>query len=451
VAFTILVTLGVLAVLILVHEWGHYIAARMFDIRVPRFSIGLGPKVFGFRRGETEFRVSALPLGGYVKVAGLKEMSAIEGGDDDEADADPGRTFEAKSPLAQAVVLSAGVAMNALLAVLLFATVALVWGTTPPAEPVVGDVVEERLADGTEALASLEPGTRITAVGDRPVDDMDQVARAIMAAHAGPLTLRFADRPPVTIEIPDDARARQFLPIALDPVGTAEPRVGRVVEGRPAHQAGLREGDLVLSVDGAAVDTWQAFSRAVETNPGRTLDVVVRRTDGARARLTLTPDAQSYDGRTLGRMGAGMSAAAARDELRVRKGPVEALGYGVTQSWDMVALMGQFARGLVDGRHSPRELGGPILIGQLSGAAARAGLPTLLTFMALLSINLAVINLLPIPVLDGGHLLFLGLETVRGRPVPQGARLALGRVGLTVVAALMIWALAVDVLRIAGL
>ncbi|MEJ2504138.1 MAG: site-2 protease family protein, partial [Gemmatimonadota bacterium] len=135
---------------------------------------------------------------------------------------------------------------------------------------------------------------------------------------------------------------------------------------------------------------------------------------------------------------------------RERKPPLASLAYGVTQSRDIVVMMGEFVAGLADGRHSARELGGPVMIGQLSGMAARAGLPTLLTFVALLSINLAVINLLPIPALDGGHLLLLGIEVIRGRPTPERLRLALGRVGTVLVIALMLWAVASDVLRIIG-
>ena len=356
---SILVTIGVLALLILVHELGHFAAARWLDIRVPRFSIGLGPKLFGFRRGETEFRLSALPLGGYVKIAGLEEMSALEGGDEEQAGADPERTFEAKSAAGRALVLSAGVAMNALLAVVLFAAVAAIWGAPVPPPPVVGHVIEKWVPASAAALLDIEPGARVTRVGTRSISDMDDVARAIMAARAGPLTLRFADRPPITIRIPRNAAERRFLPLALEPPSNA-----------PA---------------------------------------------------------------------------------RVRKGPAAALGWGVSQSWDIVTLVGDFVSGLFDGRHSARELGGPILIGQLSGATARAGLPVFLMFVAMLSINLAIINLLPIPALDGGHLLFLLVEVVRGRPAPRKVRVALGRAGVAIVAMLMVWAVTSDVLRVLGL
>lgn len=446
---TILAMVGVLGVLILVHELGHYIAARAFDIHVSRFSIGLGPKLFGFRRGETDFLISAVPLGGYVKLAGMKEMELLEGGEDAGEPVDPERMFAAKPASARAVVLAAGVAMNALLAVVLFAAVAVLWGRPTPAEPVVGNVVEEWLPQGTYALADIPRGARITRVGERSVDDMAQVARAIMASRAGELTLEFESQPPITITIPRRAGDRQLLPIAIEPVGTADPVVGRVLPGGAAAAAGLAPGDRVLAVDGRAVATWQELSRIVRNHPQQTLALRVQRAGDTFA-TTLTPEAHDLGDRELGRMGATIDQSAAADGPRTRLGPVAALGYGATQSWDIITMMGGFVSGLFEGRHSPREMGGPIMIAQISGAASRAGLPTLLFFTALLSINLAVINLLPIPVLDGGHLVLLGIEAIRGRPAPERARAALSRVGLALVVMIMLWAITADVLRVLG-
>jgi regulator of sigma E protease len=447
---TIIATLGVLGVLILVHELGHYLAARAFDIHVSRFSIGLGPRLVGFRRGETEFRISALPLGGYVKLAGLKEMEALEGRDDPEQAVDPARMFEAKPAGVRAVVLAAGVAMNALLAVVLFAAIAVVWGRPTPAEPVVGGVVEEWLPPGTHALADIPPGTRIARVGDRPVATMDDVALALMAARAGELTLELEAAAPVTITIPERARDRQFLPVAIEPVTDAAPVLGRVLPDGPAGQAGLRPGDRVVAVAGRPVATWQQLARAVRDSPGQPLALRVER-GGAAFETTLTPVTRVVGDRELGRMGATLDLREATDGPRERLGPIAATGYGIDQSREIVALLGTFVAGLFERRHSPREMGGPVLIAQVSGAASRAGLPTLLFFIALLSLNLAVINLLPIPLLDGGHLALLGVEAVRGKPPSPRARAALARAGLAVVVGLTLWAVTADVLRLLGL
>jgi regulator of sigma E protease len=447
---TILATIGVLGVLILVHELGHFLAARAFDIQVTRFSIGLGPRLFGFRRGETDFRVSAIPLGGYVKLAGMKEMEALEGGAESDVVIDPARTFDAKPASVRAVVLAAGVTMNALLAVVLFASIAMIWGRPSPSEPVVGAVVEGWLPEGTHAIADIPRGTRITAVGGEPVSSMDDVARALMAAHAGELTIELADARPVTITIPERARDRQFLPVAIDPVSDALALIGRVAANGPAAEAGLLPGDRVLSVDGRPMATWQELVHVVRQSPGQPLALEIER-DGRTIATTVTPTTRHLGDRELGVLGAGLEFREAANVARDRLGPIAAMGYGLDQSRDLVALMGSFFVGLFDGRHSAREMGGPVMIAQFSGAASRAGLPTLLLFTALLSINLAVINLLPIPLLDGGHLMMLGVEAVRGRPPSPRAQAALGRVGLAFVLGLMVWAVTADILRLLGL
>lgn len=446
---TVVATLGVLGVLILVHELGHFVAARAFDIHVSRFSIGLGPKLLAVQCGETEFRISALPLGGYVKLTGMKEMDLIEGKDDALAGVDPGRTFAAKPVAVRAIVLSAGVAMNALLAVVLFAGVALVWGMPSPPEAVVGNVVGEWLSEGTEDLVTIPAGTRITRVGEREVATMGDVSRAIMAARAGDLTFRFEQGDPVTITVPEEARNRQLLPVAIEPVMDAAPVVGLVRDAGAAAEAGLQPGDRVLTIDGQPVATWQELSRIVQENPGRALTLAVRRGEDTFA-ATLTPAARHLGARELGYMGASLDIAQV-SAPRASVGPVAAAAYGVSQSWEIVALMGGFAAGLFDGRHSPRELGGPIVIAQISGAASRAGLGTLLFFAALLSINLAVMNILPIPALDGGHLALLVLEKVRGRPAGDRAHVALGRLGFAMVLLITLWGLTADMLRLLGI
>lgn len=445
---TIVATLGVLGVLILVHELGHFVAARAFDIHVPRFSIGLGPKLLAFRRGETEFRISALPLGGYVKLTGMKEMDLIEGKDDGEHPVDPARTFAAKPAAVRAVVLSAGVVMNALLAITIFAGIALVWGMPSPREPVVGHVYAEWLPEGAYDLATIPAGTRITRVGEHTVATMDDVARGIMAARAGELTFSFEHGDPITITIPERARDRQLLPVAIEPVMDAAPIVGLVREAGAAAEAGLRSGDRVLAVDGQPLATWQEFAGIVQGNPGRDLALRVQRQEETFA-ATLTPTVHRLGDRAVGRLGASLDFTRITTP-RERLGPVTAVAYGATQSWEIVTLMGSFVAGLFDGRHSARELGGPILIAEISGEASRAGFATLLFFTALLSVNLAVINILPIPALDGGHLALLAIERIRGRPAGERAHVALGRVGLAMVALITLWAVTADVMRLLG-
>lgn len=446
---TIAVTIAVLAVLILVHELGHYIAARAFDIRVPRFSIGFGPKVVGIQRGETEFRIGLLPLGGYVKLAGLDELSVLEGASDEEAgSADPERSFQSKAPLARAIVLAAGVTMNGVVAVALFALIALVWGAPEPSGPVVADVVEEWVPESASGLAAIDPGSRVTRVGGHDVATMDDVSRRLMRAPAGPITLEFARHDPVTIRIPEEPRERRMLPVALSPVEEIPPVVGKVVEGGAADAAGLESGDSIIALDGRPVRDWQTVARAAENRPGQPLALDVRRGDDI-VRVQVTPESTRTAVATVGRIQASPDRTATHTP-RSRLGPAASVRWGFQQSWRVIVLVGDFFAGLVQGRYSALDMGGPFLIGQLSGAAARAGVPVLLFFVALLSINLAVINLLPIPALDGGQLVMLAVETVRGRPASERTRRFLGQLGVTLVAAIMIWAVAADLLRLLG-
>ncbi|WP_420634559.1 M50 family metallopeptidase [Candidatus Palauibacter sp.] len=363
---TILVTVLVLGVLIFVHELGHFAAAKSVGIGVPRFSIGLGPKMLGFRRGETEYVLSWIPLGGYVRLAGMADeeiTSKLEGGGDDPSGTAehpaPGTSpgdFDAKSFPARVLVISAGVIMNWLFAVVAFAAIAM-----------------------------------------------------------GP--------------------------------GVLEPRIVEVEEGSPAAEAGLRSEDLIKRVDGASVRDPTQVTMRIERRAGEPVDILVDR-DGQDLTFVATPDAvERYsditgESRTVGRIGIRIGADGGR------AGPIEALGRG----WSNAAYWGgavvQFLADLVTGRSSAREVGGPILIGEISGRAARAGFWELLGFMAIISINLAVFNLLPIPVLDGGTLLFLGIEGVRGRALTIEQRVRFTTVGMVFVVALMLWAVGNDILRV---
>lgn len=360
---TLLYFIIVLGVLIFVHELGHFITAKMAGIAVPRFSIGLGPKVWGFKVGETEYVVSALPLGGYVKMAGMGEeeaMETLEGGKD-ELDVPPERRFENKSVAVRTVVISAGVVMNFLFAVFAFAGLAY------------------------------------------------------------------------------------FSPVSF------EPRIGEVEPGSPAAEAGVEPGDLVLSVDGVETTLWGEFAGYVSERAGEEVTLVVER-DGRRleidTRIALDTTVVEQTGDTIfhGRIGV------VRDTLNERRAlsPLAAMVEGTRVSVRFTVLIVDYLGQLVTGQASARDLGGPILIGQMSGEAGRAGLSVLVRFMGLLSINLAILNLLPIPILDGGHLLFLAIEAIRGRALSVKVRVRWSQVGLILILAIMVWAITNDLLRVTG-
>jgi regulator of sigma E protease len=459
---TILATVVVLGVLIFVHELGHFVTAKLVDIEVPRFSIGLGPKAWGFKRGETEYVISWLPLGGYVKMAGMEELEAIEGGSDGKksTDADAGarkagpRDFESKSLPARMLVISAGVIMNVVFAVVVFASIAMIWGVALPLKPVLGGVLEETLPSQGRPFLDVPAGSRVIAVGGHAVANWRQVQTDIATAPGGSeLTIRFEHAKPVTFQVPKQDSLRTALIGSLSPETHTTPLIGQVVSGSPAERAGMKAGDRILEADGAPVSSWLDFVNVVEHQPGQPVPLVVRR-DGKQVALTVVPDSTAVPaapGRFIGRIGVAVSQAAMANVPRARKGPIEAFGYGVGQTWFVTSMIGHFIGGLFTGSASPRDVGGPILIAQLSHQMIEMGLEAFLNFMALFSVNLAVLNLLPIPILDGGQLLFLVLEAVRGRSLSYEQRMRLSQVGLVIVVAIMVWALANDVMRLFGM
>ena len=461
---TILSAAVVLGVLIFVHELGHFITAKWVDIEVPRFSIGFGPKVLGFRRGETEYVLSLLPLGGYVKMAGMEEMEPIEGGGSATATASQpaasqaevtaqkvrgSRDFESKTIAQRTLVISSGVIMNLLFAYVVFALIGMVWGVPKAPDAVLGNIVEEYLPEGAEALAGLPAGLRLTHLGDEPIETMDDLRVVFSTARSGPMVVVFEGMEPIAIQVPSSDSARQGLIAAFEPIIENEAVLDSVVEDSPAEEAGLLAGDRIISANGRPINSWQQFGHAIEESPEQPLAVTVLR-DSDTVSLTVVPERRTVGDRGYGRIGVTTQPPVLTIE-REHLGPGAALGYGFTETWRWVDLTVDVLTGIFSGRMSARSVGGPILITQISGEAARAGFETFLTFMALLSVNLAVLNILPIPVLDGGHLVFLLVEAVRGRPISIESRIRLTKVGMVLIFALMAFALGNDIVRWIGI
>lgn len=452
---TLLAAALVLGVLIFVHELGHFVTAKLVDIEVPRFSIGFGPKVFGFRRGETEYVLSLLPLGGYVKMAGMEEMEGIEGGPAEggerpEGERTPGaRDFESKSLPARTLVISAGVLMNLLFAVFAFTTIGLVWGVPQVPESVIGNISEDRLSRATAALTAVPRLARLTAIGGDTVTNFEDLQLVLSTARAGPTEFRFADAPPVTVDIPADDTARVTLISAIEPVLDSKPVLTQVNDDEPADIAGLEVGDTIIAAAGQPIETWQEFGAAIEAHADAVLPLTVVRGSDTLGINVVPATTELANGVSVARIGVG-GMTESLSVARVRLGFVPAVVYGFSETWRWVRLTVDFLAGMFTGRISARNVGGPIAITRISGEAARAGLETLVNFMALLSVNLAVLNLLPIPVLDGGHLVFLLVEAVRGRPVPVEQRIRWTKVGFIMILALMTFAIGNDIVRWIG-
>ena len=450
---TLIATIIVLGVLIFVHECGHFFAAKSVGIRVERFSIGLGPKILGFRRGETDYVLSLIPLGGYVKMGGMDDevMEKIEGGEVAPREPSP-RDFDAKPLWARAFVISAGVIVNMVFAFLVYTAVIGVWGLREPRSTRLGLVNDRTLPDGTEALSTLPIGAEIVRVGGRTVDSWGDVTEALLEAPAG--SAEITTRSPaasVTVQLPEDEAARMALAGSVR--YWLEPAVGGVEPGLPADRADLRAGDRILAVNGAPVTSWDEFVDEIQSRPEQPVELQLDR-EGERVVAELTPDrASDVDPvtgaeRTIGKIGVYP----AQGELTYQRvGPVDAVRYGAQTTVATTGLILGFLGRLVTGDISPRSVGSIVTIGEASGQAAQAGIEMFLQFIALFSINLAVLNLLPIPVLDGGHLLFLLIEGVRGRALSVEQRVRWMNVGFMILLGIMLLALSNDVLRLLNL
>jgi regulator of sigma E protease len=450
---TIIALVIVLGVLIFVHELGHFAAAKAVGVEVQRFSIGLGPKVFGFRAGETEYVVSAIPLGGYVKMGGMDDevMERLEGGRSEEPRRPGPRDFDAKPIWARTLVISAGVIMNMVFAFVVYAAVFAHWGLPELNTTRVGRVRADLLPAGTEALSQVQPGASVVRIGDRDIHNWGDVQDALLHSPPGPVRVELA-RPDQTLEIRIPSGRDERMDLVRSVNSWAEAGVGAVNPGSPADKAGLEAGDKLVAVDGIPVHTWYEFQSLVEARPGEHVEITLER-EGHQLIRALTLDTEKQEGpdgtvTEVGKVGVYRPV----DDYAYHKVPLdEAVVSGYHETVAVTGMILGYLRDLVTGRVSPRSMGSIVTIGQASGEAAAAGLDQFLRFMALFSVNLAILNLLPIPVLDGGHLLFLGIETVRGRSLSVEQRLRWSNVGFIIVVGIMLWALSNDFLRLLGL
>jgi regulator of sigma E protease len=439
---TIVSFVVVLGVLISVHEFGHFIVAKAVGIQVLRFSLGFGRPLISWHRGETEYWISWIPLGGYVKMAGLEEegmVGELEGGKADAA-IDPARTFDKQPLWARMAVILAGVTMNLFLAFVIYTGLLAVAGDQRLVMTAVDSVDASRVPAGAEALATLRRGDRIIRINGDSLKTWDDFDKKILS---GPEALRFqiAGRPePIAIHVARDTAARHQLARAIVPL--LPPRIGPVTLGQPAHRAGMRPGDVVLRIDSDTVVSWTDMVRRIRESVGKPLVLTVLRGDSL-VQIPITPVPTDSVGQHFGVIGAGVNPPLVR--VRVGLGTALAVGVGQTGS-QIVAVVTQVKR-LVTGHASARELGGVLAIAQMSGQAARLGLDFYLQFLAFFSVSLAVLNLLPIPVLDGGHAMFLIAEAIRRKPLSPQLRLRLTQVGMVIVLAIMVLAISNDVIR----
>lgn len=440
----------VLGPLIFVHELGHFVAAKAVGIQVLRFAIGFGKPLVAWRRGETEYWISWLPFGGYVKMAGLEDDATtdrLEGGKA-QVPVDPARAFDRQPLWKRTIVILAGVTMNIVSAFVVYVGIAGTVGSPEVASTQIDSVTARLLPRGAEALASLTFGDRVIRVNGDSVRSWNALLDHLLT---GPTELRLevaGRREPIVVRLPDGGLAtRQAVAVAL--VRLDPPRLGLLELGRPAIRAGLKPGDLLLRANGDTLRSWTAVIHMVRRHPGQPLRFDVLR-GTSPLQVTVVPDSQTDSDSTTPRPKFSGVIGAGPDPpmIHVRESFGRALVSGGAETWGRTRLVLGFLKGLVLGQVSPREVGSILTVGQISGQVARLGLDLLLTFMAFLSINLAILNLLPIPLLDGGQLMFLIAEAVRRKPLSVELRQRLTQFGFVVLIAIMILALTNDVLRL---
>jgi regulator of sigma E protease len=393
----------VLGVMVLLHEWGHFIVARLCGVRVDIFSIGFGPRLAGWKGGQTDYRISALPLGGYVKMAGDNPEEDRSGAPDE---------FLSKSRWQRALVILAGPAMNVISAAVLFFLLFATHGIPEPVFLQEPAVLAGVLKNSPAEKAGLKAGDRLLEVNHVPATTWEKVSRAI--EKKGPqekidlMYQRAGDRLATTV--PAWTRGSSLAALVGYPNDSV--RLDGVAPGMAADRAGLKMDDTVVSVDGTAIVSLEQFKQAVQESGGRPLQVVVNR-KGQAITLSVQP--------TQGPVGDGLSAwligvQLAPGESRYRRLPLgEAVVAASTQTYRVNEVILNNLWQLVSGSASLKQLVGPVGIARYSGEAAKRGLYDLVMFTAGISLNLAILNLLPIPIFDGGHILLLLLEAIRRR------------------------------------
>jgi len=431
---TILSFIFVLGVLVFIHELGHFLVAKRAGIRVERFSLGYPPKMIGMTIGETEYCISWVPLGGYVKVAGMADVGT------EEVKGEPWE-FTSKPVWVRMCVMAAGPFMNFLLGFVILFGIFTFAGEMTIRTTQVGRVTPGSVFE----VADLRPGDRLMAVDGQKVEAWEDVDAALGRAWGSEVpveVLRQGSLQSLRVRLVGDPKVSPLLPFL-------PPEIGSVLHDQPADRAGLRKGDRLLSIDGQPVSQWWDVSERIHARPGQTIRIEWLR-DGtpmsAEVRTAVHREGVKSEGRI------GITPPTERAPVGIPKAAV----LGAQQTWQWAGLIFDLVGRLVSGRESGQSLAGPITIAQMTGKSAKQGMEALFGFMALLSVNLAVLNLLPIPVLDGGHLTIMALESlvqfIVRRPFSFSLRQkeVLQQIGLGFLGVLMIYVFYNDILRVFG-
>ena len=438
---SILAFIIVLGVLIFFHELGHFLMARLFGVGVEKFSLGFGWRLIGKKIGITDYRLSAIPLGGYVKMVGEEPDAEV-------APADIPLSFTHKHVFKRICIVAAGPVFNLLLAVLIFFIFFAITGVED-IRPFIRQVQKDSVAQ----KAGLRVDDLIVSVDGQKVSSWYDIDEAVTESNGRRLRLGVA-RNDTLLEIDVSPQLKEGVDLLGDPISyydigiSAFPElkaiVGEVNAGFPAEKAGLKKGDQITSINGIPIVNWQQMQSLISSSGGAELTLTVER-DAKMLEVRLTPkqvETKDHLGRVEKRYLIGITNQQIEipeaDLVTKRLDPIEAAVKSLEQSYSIVVLMIRSVVKMIDGSIPKDSLGGPIMIAKMAGDQAKLGLDKLIRFIAFISINLAIINLLPIPVLDGGHLLFFMIEAIKGRPVSIKVREVAQQIGLFILLLLII-------------
>jgi regulator of sigma E protease len=414
----------VLGFLIFVHEAGHFFVAKFFRVRVLVFSFGFGKRLFGFKHGDTDYRVSLVPLGGYVRMAGDNPEENVAANSDE---------FLSKPKWQRFLILFAGPAMNLLVALTFLAALAMIGTEQLVTEPLIGEVLPDKPA----ARAGLQTGDRIISIKGEPVRDFDDI-RLLIAMNAGtPLEIVYLrDGVRQTTTLTPDRENSDYGPVGRAGITyMIEPVVGRVEPGSPAAAAGLQPGDRIVSVDGQPVREMSDYATVFSDAAQKAVLLGVQR-GGTTLQLTVPPASNVND----------ITRGIVPPTRLFKLGLLPALQYSVQENWKMLKYTGAAVSRIFRSEGSVKELSGPINIARISGEMLRRGWIQVIGLMAMISLQLGIMNLLPIPVLDGGHIMILMVEGVARRDLSLQVKERIQQVGFAALATLMLVVLYNDVI-----
>jgi len=444
---TLLAFLATLAILIVFHEFGHYAVARLAGVKVLRFSVGFG-KIVAHRtdRHGTEWALAAIPLGGYVKMLDEREAPVAPEMLD--------QTFNRKSLGARSAIVAAGPLANFLLAIVLF------WALFMHGVPILKSVLGEPAAGTPAAIAGIQSGERVTAVNGEPVASFQDLHWLALkyALTTSSLSIETVDASGVpqnrTLQVPERTASFEQSPLRglgleryLPPLA---PELAQLTPGGVAERAGLQPGDRIMAIDDQPVSQWEEVVARVRQSPDIRLRFQVQRQDRV-FEYTVIPEAVGGAGQTTGRIGAAPKIDPAlfepyQDEARY--GPIESLTRALERTWDLSVFSLQMLGRMLIGEASLKNLSGPITIADYAGQSAESGMASFIAFLALVSVSLGVLNLLPVPLLDGGHLLYYFAEFLTGKPVPDRVQEIGQRIGIGLLGMLMFFAIFNDLQRL---